>query len=182
MRVVGPALCLVLMAGGARAAGGGAELAGRATIGVEERALTLRLSCDPAGPGLSAELTVPRFADLTQRFDFDALEGPTGSTALLTGIQVSGAGGVRGVRVRASGSVAADPATSFTLTVAGARRGEDPLRGIAPAMVEAGARLTWTQGSPREGDASLVATFPIGDAEARSLRAALGPCVIRQPY
>lgn len=179
MRVVGSVLCLVLMAGGARAAGGEAVLSGRATIGVEERTLTLRLACDPAGPGLSAMLTVPRFADLAQRFDFDALEGPTGSAAPSTGIQVSGAGGVRGVRVRASGSVAAEPATSFTLTVAGARRGEDPLRGIAPAMTEAGARLTWTQGSPREGDAPLVATFPIGDAEATSVRAAVWACLAR---
>lgn len=76
MRIVDPVPCLVLMTGGARAAGGEAALTGRATIGVEERALTLRMSCDPAGPGLSAVLTVPRFEDLKRRFDFDGLEGP----------------------------------------------------------------------------------------------------------
>ena len=179
MRLSGATLCLVLMAGSAQAAGGAAELAGRATIGPEERALTLNLSCDPAGAGLSAVLTVPRFAEMTRRFDFDALEGPTGSAASLTGIQVSGSGGVRGVRVRASGAVAADPATSFTLTVVGARRGEDPLRAIAPAMTEPGARITWTQGSPRKGDAPLVAAFAIGDAEAGNLKTALAPCLGR---
>ena len=190
MRVsIGAALGLLLFAGGsvargAPAAGGEAELTGRATQGAAERqvtlqSVTLRLACDPAGSGFSATLIVPRFAELAPTFDFDALEGPTGSSSLLTEIRVSGAGGVRSVRARASGAVASDPATSFTLTVAGVRRGEDPLRGIAPAMPEAGARLTWTQASPRKGDAPLVATFPIGDAEAATVRAALSPCLGR---
>lgn len=176
MRFVGSALCLALAAGGAQAAAGAVELAGRATIGPEARAVTLRLTCDAAGPGLSAALSVPRFADLTERFDFDALEGPTASQALLTGIQVAGSDGVRGVRISASGAVAADPPTGFTLTVAGARRSEDPLRAVAPALTKPGARLIWTQGSPRKGDAPLVATFAIGDAEADEAKAVLGPC------
>ena len=86
---------------------------------------------------------------------------------------------MRSVRTRPSGAVAADPATSFTLTVAGTRRGEDPLRGSVPAMPEAGARLTWNQGSPRRTDAPLVATFSIGDGEAAAVRAALSPCLGR---
>ena len=86
---------------------------------------------------------------------------------------------MRSVRARASGAVAADPSARFTLTVTGARRGEDPLRGIAPAMSEAGARLTWTQGSPRAGDVPLAAAFTIGDAEAGALRAVLGACLGR---
>ena len=178
MRVGVAVLGLLALGGPARAAGE-AELAGRATLGPEERPVTLRLACDPAGLGLSAVLTVPRFAGLAGRFDFDALEGPGGSTATLTAIQVAGAGGVRGVRTAATGAVAVDPATSFTLTVAGARRGADPLRGLVPELTEAGARITWTQGSPRKCDVALVATFLAADAGAASLSAALAPCLKR---
>lgn len=175
MRLAGVVLSLVLAVGSARAAE--TDLTGRATIGTEERTVTLRLSCRPASPGLAATLTVPHFADLAAVFDFDAFEGASGSTAALTGILVSGAGGVRSARTAASGAVAADPATSFTLTVAGESRGQDPLRAIAPGMAEPGARIVWTQASPRKGDGTLVATFPVADAAA--LRTALEPCFAR---
>ncbi|MDP4025802.1 hypothetical protein Q8W71_24535 [Methylobacterium sp. NEAU 140] len=177
MRIGAAVLGFLALVAPARAAGGAAELAGRATLGADERPVTLRLACDPEGYGLSATLTVPRFAELSPAFDFDALEGPTGSTKPLAAIRVSGAGGVRGVTAAASGAVAVDPATSFTLTVSGARRGEDPLRGLGPGLTEAGARITWTQSSPRRSDATLAAAFPVTDPAA--LRSALAPCLPR---
>ena len=74
----------------------------------------------------------------------------------------------------ATGAVAADPATSYTFTVAGPKRTENPLRGIATGFAEAGARIVWTQSSPRAGDASVIATFTV--TEPAPLRTALEPC------
>jgi hypothetical protein len=150
------------------------DLAGTAALGPESRAVTLRLTCEPK-TGIAATLTVPLFAGLS--FDFDGLEGPSGSTAPLAELRTVTGSGVRTTRVRASGAVAADPATSFTLTVAPARRGEAPLREVALALAEPGAKLVWTQGSPRKGDAPVVATFLVPVGEAAPLRAALGPCL-----
>lgn len=175
MRIVAPALALLLLASPALAAGGEAGLTGEATIGTEARHVTLRLACDPAHAGLSAALTVPRFADLAPRFDFDAFEGPSGTTKPLAAIRIVGPNGVRSVIAAASGAVAADPSTSFTLTVVAPRRSENPLRGIAAGFAEAGARIVWTQSSPRAGDAPVVATFRVTDAAP--LRAALEPCL-----
>lgn len=174
MRSFAPALALMFLAAPALAAGGEADLSGEAMIGGEGRHVTLHLACDPAHAGLSAALTVPRFADLASRFDFDAFEGPGGTPKPLTALRVAGPGGVRSMIAAASGSVAADPTTSFVLAVAAPRRSENPLRGFAGALAQAGARITWTQTSPRAGDASLVATFTVDDASA--LRGALEPC------
>ena len=104
------------------------DLPGTATVGPESRTVALRLDCE-AKTGISATLTVPAFAGLP--FDFDGLEGPSGSAVPLTDLRVVTAAGVRSTRTRASGAVAADPATSFTLSVAPARRGEAPLRDAA---------------------------------------------------
>ncbi|GJE38699.1 hypothetical protein [Methylobacterium persicinum] len=178
MRIVAPALACLLMtvpaAAAPPAAGGEAVLTGEATIGSEARHVTLRLACDPAHAGISAVLTVPRFADLTPRFAFDAFEGPDGTTKPLTAIRIVGANGVRSVIAPATGAVAADPATSYTFTVAGPKRTENPLRGIATGFAEAGARIVWTQSSPRAGDASVIATFTV--TEPAPLRTALEPC------
>ncbi len=172
MRIVG--LLLALVAGPALAAGGEVDLTGEATIGTEARHVTLRLACDPAHAGLSAALTVPRFADLTPRFAFEAYEGPSGTTKPLTALRVVGANGVRSVIAPASGATAADPSTSFTFTVAAPRRSENPLRAVAAGFAEPGTRIVWTQSSPRTGDAPVVATFTV--TEAAPLRAALEPC------
>ncbi|MCJ2012566.1 hypothetical protein [Methylobacterium sp. J-076] len=174
MRNVAPALALLLLASPALAAGGETELTGEATLGGEARHVTLRLACDPAHAGLSAALTVPRYADLAPRFDFHAFEGPDGTGKPLTALRVSGGSGVRSVIAPASGAVAADPATSFVLTVAGPRRSENPLRSIAADLARPDARITWAQASPRPGDAPLTATFRI--EEAGPLRTALEPC------
>jgi hypothetical protein len=175
MRILTPALALLALAAPALAAGGEVGLTGEATLGPEARHVTLRLACDPAQAGLSAVLSVPRFADLAPRFAFDAFEGPSGTTKPLTAIRVVGPNGVRSVIAPASGAVAADPPTSFTLTVAGPKRSENPLRGVAPGFVEPGARIVWTQSSPRAGDAPLIATFSV--TEPGPLRTALEPCV-----
>jgi hypothetical protein len=174
MRIVTPTLAVLLLASPASAAGGEVGLTGEATLGTEARHVTLRLACEPARAGLSAVLSVPRFADLAPRFDFEAFEGPAGTAKPLTAIRVAGANGVRSVIAPASGAVAADPSTSFTLTVAGPKRTENPLRGIAAGFAEPGARIVWAQTSPRAGDAPLIATFPVTDAGA--LRTALEPC------
>ena len=163
-----------LLAGAAQAGAAGIDLPGTATVGPESRAVTLRLDCEPK-TGIAATLTVPGFADLP--FDFDGLEGPSGSTAPLTEMRIVTAAGVRTTRTRASGAVAADPATSFALTVAPARRGEAPLREAALALAEPGAKLVWTQGSPRKGDAPLIATFVVAEGQTAPVRAALGPCL-----
>ncbi len=73
MRIVAPALALLLLASPVLAEEVG--LVGEATIGGASRHVTLRLACDPAHAGLSAALTVPRFADLSATFAFDAFEG-----------------------------------------------------------------------------------------------------------
>ncbi|GJD36561.1 hypothetical protein [Methylobacterium aerolatum] len=174
MRILGLALAVSLVTAPALAAGGEADLAGEATIGTEARHVALHLACDPAHAGLSAALTVPRFADLTARFAFDAFEGPSGTTKPLTALRLVGPSGVRTVIAPASGAVAADPSTSFTLTVAAPRRSENPLRAVAAGFAQAGTRIVWTQSSPRAGDASMVATFTVSDPAP--LRAALEPC------
>lgn len=174
MRIIARALALLFLASPALAAGGETELTGEATIGTEARHVTLRLACDPAHAGLSAALTVPRFADLAAHFDFNAFEGPSGTTKPLTALRVAGPNGVRSVIAPASGAVAADPSTSFILTVAAPRRGENPLRGIAGALAQPGARIVWTQWSPRASDTSVTATFTVGDPTP--LRNALEPC------
>ena len=178
MRLVASALALALMTAPILADEVG--LVGEATIGSESRHVTLRLACDPAHAGLSAVLTIPRFAELSQTFDFDAFEGPSGTTKPLTALRVAGAKGVRSMIAPATGSVAADPSTSYVLTVAGPKRTESPLRGIAPGFAEAGARIVWTQSSSRAGDASVIATFPVTDAAA--VRRAIEPCVSGSPF
>ncbi|MGH1574095.1 hypothetical protein ACRAWG_29990 [Methylobacterium sp. P31] len=161
---------------GTRAAAGAATLSGNATLGTDQRAVTLRIACDPAGPGLSAALTVPRFAELAPGFDFAGLEG-SDKTAPLTGILVSNAGSVRSVRMPGHGTASTDPEASFVMTVSGARRGEDPLRGIALAMTQPGTKIIWTQASPRANDAPLTATFTVSEADAAALRSALNGCL-----
>lgn len=166
---------LALLPAAAQAAS--VDLAGSATVGALRREVALRVACEPKTRAVSLDLTVPGFADLEPVFDFSGLEGPTGSAAMLSEFRVVGAAGVRTARARASGAVAAEPATSFRLTVAPARRGETPANGIAVALVEPGARLVWTQGSPRQGDAPLIATVTVPEAETGPLRVALTPCL-----
>ncbi|KAA0124955.1 hypothetical protein CIW48_04250 [Methylobacterium sp. P1-11] len=164
-----------LLAGVARAPGGGADLSGAADLGTDQRPATLRIACEPAGSGLSAALTVPRFAELAPRFDFAGLAGSDSETPL-TGILVSSAGSVRSVRMPVQGAATGREA-GFTLTVTGARRGEDPLRGVAQALTQPGTRLTWTQASPRSGDPALTAVFTVTEADAAALKNALGGCL-----
>jgi hypothetical protein len=161
--------------GSNRAPGGSADLAGTADLGTDQRSATLHVACDPGGTGLSAALTVPRFAELASRFDFAGLEG-AGSETPLTGILVSSAGSVRSVRMPVRGAVAGAD-SGFTLTVTGARRGEDPLRGVALALTQPGTKLTWTQASPRAGDPALTAVFTPSESEAAALKGALGGCL-----
>ncbi len=166
---------LALLPAAAQAAS--VDLAGSATVGALRREVALRVACEPKTRAVSLDLTVPGFADLEPVFDFSGLEGPSGSTAALSEFRVVGTGGVRTARTRATGAVAAEPATNFRLTVEPARRGETPANGIAVALVEPGARLVWTQGSPRKGDEPLVATVTVPESEAGPLRAALTPCL-----
>ena len=164
-----------LLAGAARAPGGTADLSGTAALGPDQRPATLRVACEPAGAGLSTALIVPRFAELAPRFDFAGLEGSAGE-APLTGILVSSAGSVRSVRMPVRGA-ATGPDAGFTLTVTGARRSEDPLRGVAMALTQTGTKLTWTQASPRSGDPSLTATFTQTESDAAATKSALGGCL-----
>lgn len=161
--------------GGRRAAGGSADLTGAADLGTDQRSAVLHLACDPGGTGLSAALTVPRFAELASHFDFAGLEGASSETPL-TGILVSSAGSVRSVRMPVQGA-ATGPDAGFTLTVTGARRGEDPLRGVALALTQPGTKLTWTQASPRSGDPTLTAVFTPSESDVAALKAALGGCL-----
>lgn len=164
-----------LLAGSARAPGGSADLSGTATLAADQRPATLHVACDPGGTGLSAALTVPRFAELAPRFDFAGLEGAD-SEKPLTGLLVSSAGSVRSVRMPVRGAATGADA-GFTLTVAGARRGEDPLRGVALALVQPGTKLTWTQASPRGEDPTLTAAFTVAEADAAALKGALSGCL-----
>lgn len=164
-----------LLSGVSGAPGGSADLTGAADLGTDQRSVTLHVACDPGGTGLSAALTVPRFAELAPRFDFAGLEGAASETPL-TGILVSSAGSVRSVRMPVQGAATGADA-GFTLTVTGARRGEDPLRGVALALTQPGTKLTWTQASPRSGDPALTATFAPTESEAAALKAALGGCL-----
>ncbi|SDN04470.1 hypothetical protein SAMN05216360_105184 [Methylobacterium phyllostachyos] len=164
-----------LLPSGSRAPGGSADLTGAADLGTDQRSATLHIACDPGGTGLSAALTVPRFAELTSRFDFAGLEGAASETPL-TGILVSSAGSVRSVRMPVQGA-ATGADSGFTLTVTGARRGEDPLRGVALALTQPGTKLTWTQASPRSGDPALTAVFTPSESDAAGLKAALGGCL-----
>lgn len=165
---------------GSRPVAGSTDLAGNASLGAGQHPVTLRLACDPAGSGLSAVLTVPRFADFSEGFDVAGLQGG-GNAAPLTSILVSNAAGVRSVRMAAQGAEARDPDRSISLTVAGARRGEDPLLGVALALAQAGTRLTWTQASPRGGDQTLTAVFSVSDSDAVALKTALGSCLAAPP-
>lgn len=164
-----------LLAGAARAPGGSADLSGTAALGTDQRPVTLHVACDPGGASLSAALIVPRFAELAPRFDFAGLEGAA-STAPLTGILVSSAGSVRSVRMPVQGA-ATGAESGFTLTVTGARRGEDPLRGVALALAQPGTKLTWTQASPRSEDPALTATVTVAEADAAALKGALAGCL-----
>jgi hypothetical protein len=164
-----------LLPDGTRAVGGSADLSGNATLGAGQRPATLHLACDPGGSGLSAVLTVPRLAEPSP-FDVAGLSGTEGA-APLTAILVSNAAGVRSVRMPAQGAAGTGPEAGFTLTVTGARRGEDPLRGITLALVQPGTKLTWTQASPRAGDPALAATFAVAEADAATLKTALGGCL-----
>jgi hypothetical protein len=94
----------------------------------------------------------------------------------LTGILVSSAGSVRSVRMPVQGAATGAEA-GFTLTVTGARRSEDPLRGVALALTQPGTKLTWTQASPRGGDPALTATFTVAESDAAALKSALGGCL-----
>lgn len=163
-----------LLPDGSRPVAGATELAGNATLGAGQRPATLRLACDPAGVGLSAVLTVQRFTDLADGFDVSGLDG---RGPPLTSILVSSAGSVRSVRMAAQGAVSTDPDKQASLTVTGAHRGEDPLRGIALALAQPGTRITWTQASPRAGDQSLVASFSVAESDAAALKAALNSCL-----
>ena len=165
---------------GSRPVAGATELAGHATLGAGQHPATLRLACDPAGSGLSAMLTVPRVAELSDSFDVAGLHGAA-STAPLTGILVSNASGVRSARMPAQAAEAGDPDKSVSLTVAGAHRGEDPLRGVVLALTQAGTRLTWTQTSPRAGDQTLTASFSVADSDVAALKTALGSCLATPP-
>ena len=133
-----------LLAGSARWPGGGATLMGTAELGADRRPATLRLACDPGGTGLSAALTVPRFAELAPRFDFAGLAG-SGSETPLTGILVSGAGSVRSVRIPVQGAATGAEA-GYTLTVTGRppwRRipcAGSPRRSASPAPSSPGRR------------------------------------------
>ena len=164
-----------LLTGVSRTPGGSADLSGAADLGTDQRSATLHVACDPGGTGLSAALTVPHVAELAPRFDFAGLEGSGGETPL-TGILVSSAGSVRSVRMPAQGAANGADA-GFTLTVTGARRGEDPLRGVALALTQPGAKLTWTQASPRSGDPTLTATFAPSESDTAVVKGALGGCL-----
>ncbi|MCJ2054508.1 hypothetical protein [Methylobacterium sp. J-070] len=164
-----------LLPGGSRVPGGSADLTGTAELGTDRRPATLHVACDPGGTGLSAALTVPRFAELAPRFDFAGLAGSASETPL-TGILVASAGSVRSVRMPVQGA-ATGAESGFTLTVTGARRGEDPLRGVALTLTQPGTKLTWTQASPRAGDPALTATFTVAEGDASALKAALGGCL-----
>lgn len=146
----------------------GVDLAGEAGFGTGAHPATLRLACGPAA-GLSARLTLPDLAAWGGGFDAGAL-----GAAPLAEIKVAGGAAVRGVRAQAHGST---DGTASVLTVAGVGRGADPLRGIAPGLAEAGARLTWTQPPPPGGGAPLVARFTIAAGDAAALGSALGPCL-----
>lgn len=174
MRILGLTLALALATAPALAAGSEVELTGEATLGTEARHVTLRLACDPVHAGLSAALTVPRFADLAPRFDFDAFEGPSGVTKPLTALRLVSPKGVSSVIAAATGAVAADPSTSFTFAVVAPQRSQNPLRAVAAGFAQPDTRIVWTQSSPRAGDASVVATFKVNDAAP--LRTALEPC------
>lgn len=150
------------------------EVQGSAAVGSEQRPVTLRLDCEPK-TGIAAVLTIARFEGLP--FDFDAFEGPTGSTAPLTELRVSNAAGVRTTRARASGAVAVDPSTSFVFTVAPTRRGEAPLREVALALAEPGAKLIWSQSAVKKGATPLLATISIPEDRNAALRTTLGPCL-----
>lgn len=169
-RRIGTALLLLSMAGPV----GALELQGTAAVGPEQRAVALRLDCEPKA-GISASLTIPRFEGLA--FDFDAFEGPSGSTAPLTELRVSNAAGVRTTRTRASGAVAGDPATSFVFAVAPTRRGEAPLREVALALAESGSKLVWSQNAVRKGAAPLIATIAIPEDRNAAVRSTLSPCL-----
>jgi|GEM_PF-1420749 len=164
-----------LLPGVSRATGGGADLAGAADLGTDQRSAALHVTCDPGGTGLSAALTVPRFAELAPRFDFAGLEGAASETPL-TGLLVTSAGSVRSVRMPVQGTATGADA-GFTLTVTGARRGDDPLRGVAQALTQPGTKLTWTQASRRAGDPPLTAVFTVSEGDAAALKTALGGCL-----
>jgi hypothetical protein len=80
------------------------------------------------------------------------------------------------VRMPVQGAAAGADA-GFTLTVAGAHRGEDPLRGVALALTQPGTKLTWTQASPRSEDPALTATVTVAEADAATLKGALAGCL-----
>ncbi len=152
---------------------------GEATIGGASRHVTLRLACDPAQAGLSAALTIPRFADVSATFDFDAFEGPGGTGQAPH--RDPGRGGERRAQHDRPGERRGGRRSGHQLHP-DRRRPEahrKPLRGIAPGLAEANARIVWTQSSPRAGDAAIIATFPVTDAAA--MRKVIEPCVPGAP-
>ncbi|WP_157091414.1 hypothetical protein [Methylobacterium nodulans] len=182
MRTLALASASMVWHGLALAAGGTVSLPGTAVIGSDSRDVTMVFACDDTQArgqtgSLSIGFGVPAFETLAKRFDFDAFEGPDGPHKPLSAIKATTA---QPLRLAASGSIAAD-GTTFDFAVAAAMRAEaaqlTSVHILASEVVKGGGLLRWHQGSPRQGDASILVTVLIGEADAARLKTALAPCL-----
>lgn len=180
------AVLLASWQSGAKAAGETSDLAGTVTVGALSRPAGIRLACDASvAKGsvgrLALTLVVGDFETLEKTFDFGAFEGPDAVRAPPSDLRLQPPGGSVPVRLPVSGSVAADPATTFLLSAEATMRGDAAglarLRATVAAMSAGPSELVWTLSSPRKGDAALVATATIQAADAARFRAAAAPCL-----
>lgn len=177
------ALLLLALPAAAQQRAGTVMLSGRAQTGADSREVRFEFHCSENGRNttgaLGVDLYVPRYAGLSQVFDFDAFEGPDAEAGARTRIEVGGVSG----RFTVSGwaGVAEDQPFGFGLT---APRRRDPQRLAAVARVlqplTAGpASLTWTQQNAERGGPAILARLEVGAEDSARLRALLAPCLGR---
>ncbi|MCJ2084008.1 hypothetical protein [Methylobacterium sp. J-090] len=183
------AALMSLVCGMAQAADRTATLQGAAVIAGKDRPVTIRLACDDTlaksqTGALSLTLAVRNFEALGAAFDFGAFEGPGATRKALSELTATGPGSTPALRSAASGSVSAEMPDTFELTVSASMRGDakrlDAVRGLATVLSARPSTVIWSQVSPRKGDAPLIATVVVSDADSARIKTAVAPCLAKR--
>jgi hypothetical protein len=161
-------------------------LTGRAVTGIDSRDVRATFTCSENQGSeltgvLSIVLEVPDVATLKPVFDFEPFEGPDAHAGARSHIAARANGALAQADFAASGSIPAEPDTSFDLEVTAARRGEPrqlaALARVLRPLTTAPGILEWRQGNARRNGAPIVATFHLTAADAASLSVRLDACL-----
>jgi hypothetical protein len=161
-------------------------LTGRAVTGTDSRDVRATFTCSGnQGPDLTGVLSivleVPDVATLKPVFDFEPFEGPDAHAGARSHVAARANGALAQADFTASGSIPAEPDTSFDLEVTAARRGEPrqlaALARVLRPLTTGPGMLEWRQGNARRNEAPIVATFHLTAADAASLSVRLDSCL-----